>query len=163
MINDLLNGRSINTDNIVNIKFSESNKWHSFIYKYACIRAKKILNEQEFKKAQIRGDIVEMFELIYSAFETENKEAYVKFENAIKRVNSDFEELKGKNESVLTVAKVEEEQQANTLNDIQVNQKEIITQVESIEEVSLAIQSNFTKVSSKKLPKELLRLKKDSK
>lgn len=158
MINDFLN--DVSTTNIVNIKFTENNQWHSFIFKCACINANKILSEQEFKKAQVRKSIVELFEMAYNAFATKNNEEYTKIENFIEKINAKFEELKGA--SVLTVGKVEEEQQVNTLDNKQIKQ-EIITQEESIEEVSVAIQSNFTKVSSKKIPKELLRLKKDNK
>lgn len=158
MINDFLN--DVSTTNIVNIKFTENNQWHSFIFKCACINANKILSEQEFKKAQVRKSIVELFEMAYNAFATKNNEEYTKIENFIEKINAKFEELKGA--SVPTVAKVEEEQQVNTLDNKQIKQ-EIITQEESIEEVSVAIQSNFTKVSSKKIPKELLRLKKDNK
>lgn len=158
MINDLLNGSTSN--NIVNIKFTENNQWHSFIFKCACINSKKILSEQEFKKAQVRKGIVELFEMAYNAFATKNKEEYTKIENFIDTINVKFDELKG--ESVPTVEKVEEEQQVNTLEDIQINKQEIITEKE--DDISIDIQEEFKKqVVIKKLPKELQRLKKDNK
>lgn len=159
MINDYKKTKKVES-NIVNIKFTEENKWHSFIFKLACVTSEKILSEQEFKKAQIRKVVVEKtFERIYNAFESKNIEEYKYFENLLKDVNESFEELKG---SVPTVEIIEEEQQVNTPNNNQIKQ-EIITQEETIEEVSVEIQKSFTKVSSKKLPKELLRLKKDNK
>ena len=160
MINDFEKTKKVDT-NIVNIKFTEENKWHSFIYKAACINSKKILSEQEFKKAQIRKIVVEKtFERIYNAFESKNIEEYKYFENLLQNVNNDFEELKG--ESVPTVEKVEEEQQVNTLEDIQINKQEIITEKE--DDISIDIQEEFKKqVVIKKLPKELQRLKKDNK
>lgn len=159
MINDYKKTKKVES-NIVNIKFTEENKWHSFIFKLACVTSEKILSEQEFKKAQIRKVVVEKtFERIYNAFESKNIEEYKYFENLLKDVNESFEELKG---SVPTVEIIEEEQQVNTPNNNQIKQ-EIITQEETIEEVSVEIQKSFTKVSSKKLPKELMRLKKDNK
>ena len=158
MINDFLN--DVSTTNIVNIKFTESNQWHSFIFKCACVNSKRILSEQEFKKAQVRKNIVELFEMAYNAFSTKNKEEYTKIENFIEKINIKFEELKG--ESVPTVEKVEEEQQVNTLEDIQINKQEIITEKE--DDISIDIQEEFKKqVVIKKLPKELQRLKKDNK
>lgn len=158
MINDFLN--DVSTTNIVNIKFTESNQWHSFIFKCACVNSKRILSEQEFKKAQVRKHIVDIFEQIYNAFATKNNEEYTKMENFIEKINAKFEELKG--ESVPTVEKVEEEQQVNTLEDIQINKQEIITEKE--DDISIDIQEEFKKqVVIKKLPKELQRLKKDNK
>ena len=158
MINDFLN--DVSTTNIVNIKFTENNQWHSFIFKCACVNSKRILSEQEFKKAQVRKHIVDVFEQIYNAFFTKNNEEYPRIENFIEAINSKFEELKG--ESVPTVEKVEEEQQVNTLEDIQINKQEIITEKE--DDISIDIQEEFKKqVVIKKLPKELQRLKKDNK
>ena len=158
MINDFLN--DVSTTNIVNIKFTENNQWHSFIFKCACVNSKRILSEQEFKKAQVRKHIVDVFEQIYNAFFTKNNEEYPRIENFIEAINSKFEELKG--ESVPTVEKVEEEQQVSTLEDIQINKQEIITEKE--DDISIDIQEEFKKqVVIKKLPKELQRLKKDNK